>query len=65
MIEINERTYYVKYRDADGLTWERGSLYPGYAQALSEFTLDAIKRAAASGRIKLLEVKNLNEEASQ
>lgn len=55
---INEHTFYVKYKDVEGFTWELGSLYPSHFQTLSEFILEDLKEDELAGRIQVLDVKS-------
>ena len=55
---INEHTFYVKYKDAEGFTWEHGSLYPSHFQPLNFFTLESLKEDEQAGRIQVLDVKS-------
>jgi len=55
---INEHTFYVKYKDAEGFTWEIGSAYPSHFQTLSEFRRENLIDDEQAGRIQVLDVKS-------
>lgn len=55
---INELTYYVKYKDAEGFTCEIGAAYPAAFQTLSEFTREGLIEDEQAGRVQLIDVKS-------